>query len=185
MYNQVQPALTNITIIDQVEPLRFISTSILKLDNDKNCQARFWVASWQFLKYHFHNGSSSHPFGNPRALRSISGKSTKSQRSLASISLFGLTTSSKYLIMQISWYTFNGSVGKVIHGRTIRFGIAGFIVLRLFQTRAWWAQSFLVKYSFVIQLSKGGTCNPKIWDTFFLSFLSFRLLKILVIDWKP
>lgn len=54
---------------------------------------------------HLHSSSISHPSGKPMARRSISGKSTSSQRSLASISFSGLTTSSRYLMIQRSKYT--------------------------------------------------------------------------------
>ena len=46
-------------------------------------------------------GSISQPLGNPIAARSISGKSTNSQRSFASISLFGDMMSRKYLMTHI------------------------------------------------------------------------------------
>ena len=54
--------------------------------------------------YYCHKGSFSQPKGKPSALRSISGKSTKSQRSLASISLLGEMMLRKYLMMQRSKY---------------------------------------------------------------------------------
>lgn len=52
--------------------------------------------------YYLHNGSISHPCGNPRAFKSISGNRMNNHVSLDCISLLGDMTLRKYLIMQIS-----------------------------------------------------------------------------------
>lgn len=52
------------------------------------------------------------------------------------MSLFGEMMSRKYIMMHISKYTFNGSVGKVIHGRNILIGMVARIEKTLFHMRA-------------------------------------------------
>ena len=83
------------------------------------------------------SGSISHPSGNPMTRRSISGKSTKSQRSLASISLSGEIMFRKYLMIQMLKYILRESVGRVIQEYVIRLGIVARMVFCLFHTRAW------------------------------------------------
>ena len=77
--------------------LVFYRTAIKSLFS-ANCQHN--IASL-LLCFHCHSGSNSQPSGNPIARRSISGKSMKSQRSLARKSLFGEIISRKYLMMQM------------------------------------------------------------------------------------
>lgn len=86
--------------------------------------------------FYCHSGSFSQPEGKPRAALSISGNVAKSLFILSGISLFGDIMSRKYLMMHISKYTFNGSVGKVIQGRDILIGIVARIENILFHTRA-------------------------------------------------
>ena len=86
--------------------------------------------------FYCHNGSFSQPEGKPRAALSISGNVAKSLFILSSISLFGDIMSRKYLMMHISKYTFNGSVGKVIQERDILIGMVARIENTLFHTRA-------------------------------------------------
>lgn len=86
--------------------------------------------------FYCNSGSFSQPEGKPRAALSISGNVAKSLFILSGISLFGDIMSRKYLMMHISKYTFNGSVGKVIQGRDILIGIVARIENILFHTRA-------------------------------------------------
>ena len=81
-----------------------------------------WLAVTPYAFY-CHRGSFSQPEGKPRAALSISGNVAKSLFILSSISLLGDMMSRKYLMMHISKYTFNGSVGKVIQGRDILTGM--------------------------------------------------------------
>jgi site-specific recombinase XerD len=85
--------------------------------------------------FYCHRGSFSQPEGKPRAAIPTSGNVAKSLFILSSISLFGDMMSRKYLMMHISKYTFNGSVGKVIQGRDILIGIVARIENTLFHTR--------------------------------------------------
>ena len=82
-----------------------------------------------------HNGSFSHPTGKLRALLSISGNVAKRLFIFSSVSLPGDMMSMKYLMMQRSKYTLNGSVGKEIQGRDILIGMVALIENVLFQIR--------------------------------------------------
>ena len=118
-----------------------------------------WLVVTPHVDY-CHSGSFSQPTGKPRAALSISGNAEKSLFSLSSISLLGDMMSRKYLMMHMSKYTFNGSVGNVIQGSDIRIGMVARIENTLFNTRAWWQQEFRVTVIMVSHDSNGATCKP-------------------------
>ena len=88
------------------------------------------------IRFYCHNGSFSQPTGKPSVDLSISGNAVKRLFILSSISLLGDMMSRKYLMMHISKYTFNGSVGRAIHGCDILIGMVARMENILFQTRA-------------------------------------------------